>query len=98
MLIGLPAPGSLGQPCQIAMQIRFEFVYVAAKDVLFIAGSACIVVVCVKFVYEFGLLVDPLDLLDRPSATTSRWKQTSELQVSDCVVTRSGATCRRLVL
>jgi hypothetical protein len=73
---------SLGQPCQIALQMRFEFVHLAAKDVLFIAGSACIVVVCVAFGDEFGLLVHPLDLLDRPSATTSRWKKTDELQLA----------------
>jgi hypothetical protein len=73
---------SLGQPCRIALQMRFEFVHLAAKDVLFIAGSACIVVVCVAFGDQFGLLVHPFELLDRPSATTSRWKQGGELQLA----------------
>jgi hypothetical protein len=73
---------SLGQPCRIALQMRFEFVHLAAKDVLFIAGSACIVVVCVAFGDQFGLLVHPLELLDRPSATTSQWKQGGELQLA----------------
>ena len=70
----------LGQPCRISVRMRFEFMNFAQGDMLFVAESACIVSACVAYGSSFGLLVHPMILLERSSATTSRWQRLGDLQ------------------
>ena len=70
----------LGEPCRVSMRMRFEFMNMAKGDLLFVAESACIVSACVAYGLNFGLLVHPMELLERSSATTSRWQRLGDLQ------------------
>ena len=60
--------------------MRFEFMNLAKGDLLFVAESACMVSACVAYGLSFGLLVHPMILLERSSATTSRWQRLGDLQ------------------
>ncbi len=52
----------------------------AKGDLLSVAESAYIVSACVAYGFEFGLLVHPMVLLEKSSATTSRWQRLGDLQ------------------
>ncbi len=70
----------LGKPCRLSLRMRFELMNLAKGDLLFVAESACIVSACVAYGFEFGLLVHPMVLLEKSSATTSRWQRLGDLQ------------------
>ena len=74
----------LGQVCRISKHMRFEFMSVSHGDVLLVGDSAaCRVEACVEYGTRYGLLFVPLELLDRPSRTTSQWRQREELQFAE---------------
>ena len=54
--------------------MRFERIDIVVADVLFLDGGAVKVEACLHYGDTFAVLATQLDLLDKPSATTSLWR------------------------
>ena len=65
---------ALGVPVRVANYMRYESIDIAAADVLFVDSCAVKVEACLHYGDTFAVLATQLDLLDRPSSTTSLWR------------------------
>ena len=64
-----------GVDCSLANRMRFARVPIGVGDVLFSGSGACLVEACLLVGQDFALLVEPLALMERITATTSRFNE-----------------------
>jgi len=69
-------------PVSVAARMTYAWMQFSKGDVLWECRSAVMVLGCVSFNGGFGLLVEPLRLLNRPSSTTSVWTRTGDTQAA----------------
>ena len=83
---------SCGAPCRVSNQMRVGFVYIGVGDLLFLGRSACLVEDCVAVGDDLQCIVCPLELLDRPSGSTSIWRRTEGMEMlKPCCLMRHAA-------
>ena len=88
---------AFGAPCRVSNQMRFGFVYIGVGDFLFLGRSACLVEACVAVGDDLQCIVCPLELLDRPSGSTSVWRRTEgmELLKPSCLMRHAACWTKR---
>ena len=69
-------------PVFVASRMTFAWMQFSKGDLLLASRSAVTVLGCISFNGGFGLLVEPLCLLDEPSSTTSVWHRSGDMQAT----------------
>ena len=62
---------ALGAHCRVASQVKVQFVRFDVGDLLVASDFACLVQSCLQMDNRFGLLVTMLDIVDKPTPTTT---------------------------